>query len=80
MNAVLSCNPDGTVECLWTEALPLAEIGTLTVRRASTVEFNAQSQEWEVRLAGNGGVDFSNPSRARCIEWEVAILNRKLAQ
>jgi len=79
MIAVLDIAPDGTTQCLWNDSLPLAELGSLDVQRASNVEFNAQSQEWEVRLASTPGrVAFSNPSRATCIAWEIDTINTQL--
>ena len=78
MNACIHIAPDGTVRCLWTEMLPLAEIGRMEIQRASTVEFNTDSQQWEVRLMGSHGVDFSHPSRAVCIGWEITTLNQKM--
>ncbi|MEI8289555.1 MAG: hypothetical protein WCH99_08770 [Verrucomicrobiota bacterium] len=79
MNAVLSIAPDGSVECLWTEAIPLESLGTLTVKRASNVEFNEASQEWEVILAtAPDVVAFSHKSRAACIAWEVETINERL--
>lgn len=35
---ILTCQPDGTVRCLYTEAIDLRTIGTLSIRRASDVE------------------------------------------
>lgn len=70
-------DPDGTAVCLWTEALPLAELGTLLVTRASNVEFNHTKQVWEVIF--DSKVAFSHPSRAECIAWEVATLNKRIA-
>ena len=55
---------DGTARCLWTEAVPLRELGQLAIQRASTIEFNPSIQQWEVRLTSNpGAVAFSHPSR-----------------
>ena len=79
MNAVIDIAPDGTARCLWNENLPLDSLGRLEVERASTVEFNPVSQEWEVRLASNPGrVAFAHKSRAACIAWEVETFNQKL--
>lgn len=79
MNAVLSIAPDGSIETLWTEAIPLESLGTLRVKRASLVEFNEVSQEWEVRLCPNTeDVVFSHKSRAACIAWEIETINAQL--
>ncbi len=67
--------PDGTARCLWTEAVPLHELGRLDVQRASTVEFEPSTQLWEVRLASNPEViAFSHASRAVCLDWERKFL------
>ena len=67
---------DGTARCLWTEAVPLPELGRLEIQRASTVEFNAATQCWEVRLASNPDVvAFSNASRETCLNFERKTLN-----
>ena len=66
---------DGAVNCLWTEAIPLHELGLLEVQRASTIEFDAAQQVWEVRLTSNPGtVAFSHVSRAICLDWERQAL------
>ena len=79
MNAVIDISTEGVVSCLWNEELPLAELGRLEVRRASNVEFNHVSQEWEVRLAScPGRVAFSHGSRATCIDWEIETINSRL--
>ena len=63
----ISFNRDGTAWCLWTEAVPLHQLGRLEIQRASTVEFNSATQEWGVRLASNpDAVVFSHPSRETC--------------
>lgn len=70
---------DGTARCLWTEAVPLHELGRLAVQRASTVEFESLTQRWAVRLASNpGAVAFSDPSRDVCLQWERNKLNALL--
>ena len=71
--------PDGTARCVWTEAVPLHELGRLDVQRASTVEFNCRNQTWEVRLASNPEVvAFSHPSRETCLHWERNTINALL--
>ena len=77
MNAhTITFAPDGTASCLWTEAVPLHELGRLDVQRASTIEFNAVTQQWEVRLVSDPNtIAFSNASREACLEWESIHFN-----
>jgi len=69
MNAVLTFNPNGTGSCLYTELIDLHSIGRLEVSRASTIEFNNQTQRWEVK-DHRGHLRFFARSRAACLEWE----------
>ncbi len=74
-NHVITFAADGTALCLWTEAVPLQELGLLEIHRASEVEFNSSKQVWEVRLASNQDVvAFSHSSRAICLHWERKAL------
>ena len=75
----ITFTPEGTANCLWTEAVVLAELGRLDIQRASTVEFNPAKQQWEVRLASDPGVvAFSHQSRQACLAWEREIINGQL--
>ena len=75
---VLQFGTDGTGHAVYTEALPLAQLGQLSMKRASTVEYNEATQQWEVRLASEPNtVAYSHSSRAECIRWEVETLNRQ---
>ena len=67
--AVLRFRPDGTGSCLYTEALDLASLGRLRIRRASRVEFDNDSQLWRV-WDRDGGELYSSPSRTDCLRWE----------
>ena len=69
MNTTISFTPDGAAHCLWTEALPLHELGQLEVTRASSLEFNNATQHWEVKDR-RGKVRFIAKSRSACLEWE----------
>ena len=69
MNIHMSFNTDGTALCLWTEALPLHELGRLEIQRASQIEFNNTHQKWEVRDRA-GRVRFISRSRSACLKWE----------
>ena len=75
MNPVLTFEPDGVVRCLHTDAIPLQTLGTLEVHRATTIEFNASTQQWEVKDAA-GVILHSNPSRSCCLAWEAEHFNR----
>jgi len=74
MSAVLKFKPDGTAAGLYTELIPLDEIGKLEITRASTIEFNNSSQQWEVKV--DGQVLYRHRSRAICLAWESQHFNR----
>jgi hypothetical protein len=67
--------PDGTAHCLWTEVLPLRELGKLEIHRASNIEINNANQQWEVRDSKNQLL-YSDPSRDECLAWEHQYFNR----
>jgi hypothetical protein len=72
---IITIAPDGTVRCLWTDAIPLQVLGRLTLQRASTIEFDPAAQRWEVRLASKPEVvAFSHASRETCLDWERGAL------
>ena len=76
---VIQFTPDGTGRCLWTEAVPLHGLGLLEIQRASTVEWNAHKQTWEVRMVANPEtIAFSHPSRETCLGWERDTINAQL--
>ena len=67
----ITFNPDGSASALYTDAFPLRALGTLTVRRASWIDFNEHTQQWEVRLSPHADDPvFTHPSREECIRWE----------
>ena len=68
---VLTILPNGTVEGLFTEVIALSELGPLSITRASAIEFNPASQQWEVR-DDRGQRLFGHSSRQRCLSWEHA--------
>ena len=72
---VLTFTANGEGHGLYTEAIELAAIGRLTIRRATTIEFSETSQQWEVRDAG-GALLHSHPSREICLEWEHRHFNQ----
>ena len=60
----------GTGHCLYSEVIPLQTIGRLSCRRATDIEFHAETQRWQVRHADDRKLLFSDPSRDRCLKWE----------
>jgi hypothetical protein len=66
--------PDGTVQCLWTEALPLRELGRLKLQRACSIEFDNPAQTWRV-FDRRGRCVYCSPSRETCLAWERQYLN-----
>lgn len=81
MDIVIRFDADGTGTCLATDALPLAEIGRLSMRRASNVEWNEARQQWEVTLPGDKiTVLCAHPNRTVCLEWERAYFNERIAK
>ena len=69
MNINISFNPNGTAHCLWTDAIPLHELGRLEITRASSIEFNNATQHWEVKDR-KGRLRIAAKSRSACLEWE----------
>lgn len=72
--AVLTFNPDGTAHGLYTETIPLHELGRLSVQRASTIEFDDAAQQWVVR-SPEGAELYQSPSRQQCLDWERGYFN-----
>lgn len=68
----LCITPDGRILSLWDDDVPLGELGTLRVRRASHVEYDDDGQRWTVRPATRLGcpVVHQSPSRAQALAWE----------
>ena len=72
---VIHFNPDGTGAGLYTELIDLREIGSLEVVRASEIEFNETTQQWEV-FDFTGTRVFTEPSREACLRWERQHFNQ----
>ena len=77
-NIVLSFAPDGTARVIFNEAFLLESLGSLSITRASTIEYNDRAQVWEVRFPGSAQVAFRSTSRAECLEWENNAVNNSI--
>jgi hypothetical protein len=66
----------GRCECLYTEAVDLAALGNLSVRRATDIVFDSASQKWCVLNTG-GKILFCNGSREICLGWERRHLEQR---
>ena len=71
---VLTIDPSGKGSCLYSELIDLQSLGSLEVSRATTIEFNNESQFWEVKDT-RGVVLYFNRSRTACLSWEYQDLN-----
>ncbi len=72
----LVIQPGGVVRCVYDEAIDLAQLGRMTVERASHVEPDAYGQ-WLADLAPVGGPVLGPfPRRSAALAAEVAWLRR----
>ena len=76
MSIAITFTPDGNGHALYTEAIDLREIGPLAIRRATTIEFDNNSQYWRVRDP-TGFPLFNSPSRDACLDWERQYLDQQ---
>ncbi len=71
--------PDGTVTCLYSEELPLAQIGKLDIKRFTTVEPDSDSVAWVVKDM-QGMILFSSLSKTICLAWEESYFNQTMKE
>lgn len=69
MKCTLRFDPTGKVRGLYSELIDLKELGKLSIRRASTIEFDHQKQLWKV-CDLEGRPLFEHASRSACLAWE----------
>jgi len=74
--STLYCLPDGTVQGLYTEVIDLAALGSLAIQRATSVEFDNETQQWCVFTA-MGQPIHSHPSRQECLRWEQEYFSQQ---
>lgn len=77
---IIQFHSDGRRFAIWTEEVPLEELGTLTCKRASTIERNDATGEWEVVMTGETNPRFSHKSRKVCLAWEVDYIQGHMAE
>ena len=78
MNLVI--DPLGTVRCVYGEAIPLADLGDLTIRRASHVEPDEAGRWWADLTPVGGPVLGPFDRRSAALEAEAAWLDDWLAR
>jgi hypothetical protein len=66
----LTIDPDGTGHCLYDELIDLHALGTLECQRASHIEFDSETQRWQVLTPDRKTVLFSAVHRTHCLAWE----------
>ena len=71
----LRITPDGRIRGLWSDYIPLGDLGSVHVRRASHVEFDNRLQRWTVRPASRSErisqrVLYQCQARADALAWE----------
>lgn len=76
MNHIINFRTNGRFDGLHTDRTDLNEVGSMSVKRASWVDFNESTQVWEVRWSPKAPPVFSNHSREACIEWEREQLQK----
>ena len=68
---VFEITPEGNLCGLYTDQIDLFAVGrVINVRKASNVEFDEESQLWQV-LSLDGEVLHTNPNREAAIDWEI---------
>ncbi len=70
----ITFTPDGTGHTLHTEIVDLGQIGRLSVKRATEIEFDDRAQFWSVRRPGSRFALYRNTSRQACLAWERQYL------
>ena len=74
----LFIGPDGTVRCLYDEAIDLAELGPMTIRRASRVEPDESGHWWADMLPVRGPDLGPFTRRSEALTAERAWLEQRL--
>jgi hypothetical protein len=73
----LKIDGTGAVRAVYADVLPTFNLGSMEVTRASNVEFNHESQEWEARTPENELIAHGT-SRDAVIQEEVRVIESRL--
>ena len=73
----LKIDSTGKVGAVYSDVLPKLGLGDMEVKRASNVEFNHGTQEWEARTPDNELIAHGT-SRDEVIREEVRIIEARL--
>jgi len=68
---------EGNIKGLYSNVLADLNLGNMNIRRASNVEFNNETQKWEVDVIGEG-ILAKFDSRQEALDWEVQYLESKI--
>jgi len=77
--AAFTLRPDGTVVCLYTDAIDLRALGHVHAERASAVEWDDAAQAWRARIFGIGAVLGPFRLRDEAVDAERRALAARLA-
>jgi hypothetical protein len=75
---VLEIKPDGEVRTLYSECLDFQALGTVSIRRASLVEWNNEQGCWAVTLPDGALLMTGFATRSTAVAWEIAFWERRL--
>lgn len=72
----IEIDQDGLVNCIYTDDIDLFTIGPIiNIKKVSDVEFNIETQMWEVLV--DEKVIYKNTNRQKAIEWEIETFSPK---
>ena len=78
-DVILTITPDGAeIMGLYSDKIPYRDLGSVEVKRASNVEFNSESQKWEVFIVDEGRIlPDVYVTRTEALAAEVEYLNNR---
>jgi hypothetical protein len=69
----------GGIRMIYTDALPLSNLGKLTISRASNVEYDNDRGGWVTTLVTGEELPGIHPTRQAALVAEIEEVNRRLA-